>query len=518
MFSRTRKPNPCTAVAMRKVVQPMKLYLACAVLFCLLLPATAQETGKPSAADILDRVRPSVVKLNVVDAYEDESSGSGVFLTANGQILTCYHVIANAKTVVANLADGTTAKVTGLVAFSASQDWAVVQSDVRKAVPAPRGKLTALRQGDRIYTLGAPLGLDLTASDGMVSSIRKIEGVGTFLQITAPISKGSSGGPLLNSSGEVVGITAFYLTEGNNLNFAVAINNVESAWTGKEKPRPFDNALASIDANRPSIATSTEASVAVLYAKALAELPTTYDAPGATDAYKRALALLQEATKLDPDDLDVIFLQGRCYYYIDDVDRAAVLFRDIIKRSPDHADAHRMLGRALEKMDRNDDAIAEYRTAIRLRPGDAFYHASLGNAYLNTDRWKEAIAAYKTAIRLKPDEAYYHHSLGYALGKTGKWDDAIAEYRTAIRLSPDDAYYHSSLGIAYERKRKWDDAMMAYRNAIRLEPDNVLAHAGMGYCLLKQGYRTEALSEYTILKRLDPELAESLFRLIYPSE
>jgi tetratricopeptide (TPR) repeat protein len=496
----------------------MKLYLACAVLFSLLLPAGAQETGKPSAADILDRVRPSVVKLSVVDAKKQKSSGSGVFLTANGQILTCYHVIANAKTVVASLADGSTAKVTGVVAFSASQDWAVVQSDARNAVPAKRGKASALRQGDRIYTLGAPLGLDLTASDGMVSSIREIEGVGLYLQITAPISHGSSGGPVLNTDGEVVGIAAFVLTKGDSLNFAVSISNVVASWTGQEKPRPFQNSISSTDENRPKNTAPNKSSVAELYAKALAVIPPAYDSPGAREAYKRALGFLQEASRLNPDDVDVIYLQGWCYYYIDDVVRAADMFRDIIKRSPNHADAHMLLGRALKKMGMFDDAIAEFRTAIRLIPDDAFYHYSLGNAYENTERWNDAIAAYRTSIRLKPNDAHYHYCLGYALRELGKWDDAIREFKVATRMNPDDPLYYSSLGIAYERKRKWDDAIVAYRNAIRLEPDNVLAHAGMGYCMLKKGNRTEALAEYTILKRLDPELAESLFNVIYPSE
>lgn len=534
----------------------MKQYLACVTFLCLLFPAFAQDTGKPSAADILDRVRHSVVKLSVVDAKKKKSSGSGVFLTANGQILTCYHVIANAKTVIAHLSDGSTAKVTGVVALSASQDWAVVQSDARNAVPAKRGKASALRQGDRIYTLGAPLGLDLTASDGMVSSIRKIERIGTFLQITAPISKGSSGGPVLNASGEVVGITAFYLTEGNSLNFAVAINNVESAWTGKEKPRPFANATKA--SGKPSVPDTASnhgsglesTDVAELYTRGIAETPEDPNGPNAKKAFTRALPYFQKAQRLAPDDPNITSMLALCYIGLDNLEEAIEMAKRSIRLNPANAVPHHLLGIAYAGTDAKDEAIKEYKIAIRLDPDDAISHFNLGNvldskgladkaikeyrtairlepeiaiihivfgvALQRKDQSAEAIKEYKTAIRLEPDNALAHYNLGSIYQSIGSTTEAIAEYKEAIRLEPNDASTHHNLGIAFNAVDREKEALIELRLAARLNPNFADTHIVLGLTHLRLGDRSAAFEEYAILKRLDPELANRLFDLIYP--
>src|SRR5580658_122286 len=95
------------------------------------------------------------------------------------------------------------------------------------------GDSSAVRQGDRILTLGSPLGLEQTASEGIVSAVRDLGTDGNVLQITAPISPGNSGGPLLNLSGDVVVIASFRLKDGQSLNFYLAINELKAAI---EKP------------------------------------------------------------------------------------------------------------------------------------------------------------------------------------------------------------------------------------------------------------------------------------------
>lgn len=496
-------------------ITPMKPFLARAALACLLLPAHAQGAEKPSAADILARVRPSVVKLSVVDARKQTSSGSGVFLTADGQILTCYHVIANAKTVVARLADGSTAKVTSVVAFSAAQDWAVVQSDARNAVPAPRGKPSALRQGDRIYTLGAPLGLNLTASDGMVSAIRTIEGVGLYLQITAPISPGSSGGPVLNTDGEVVGITAFYLTKGENLNFAVAISTVEAEWTGNETPRPFAAASAQANGKAPTKAPPPDSTeVARLYAQGAAAIPSD-DASKSVKvaACRKALPYFATANRLAPNDPDILFQEAYCHVVLGETAKAIREYRAAIRIKPNDATARNNLGVALGNAGRSKEEITEYRAAIRIKPDSVEGHFNLGLALGTAGRTEEAIAELRAAVRIKPDYAEAHYNLGVALGKAGRTSDAIAEYKTAISTKPAYAEAHYNLGLAYGEAGRTDEAIAEFRAAIHINPQHVEAHYSLGAALGRAGRIDEAIAECRAAIRIKPDSAEALYNL-----
>ena len=83
-----------------------------------------------------------------------------------------------------------------------------------------------MQVGQKVYAIGSPQGLDLTLSDGMVSSLREGED-GTFIQTTAPISPGSSGGGLFNERGVLVGIVTFQMRSGQNLNFAIPADWIE---------------------------------------------------------------------------------------------------------------------------------------------------------------------------------------------------------------------------------------------------------------------------------------------------
>ena len=91
------------------------------------------------------------------------------------------------------------------------------------------GDPSSARVGDPVYSLGAPLGLSDTFASGIISSLNRITGGRPYLQTTAPISSGSSGGPLLDASGRVIGVTSASYAEGQNLNLATSINTVRTA-------------------------------------------------------------------------------------------------------------------------------------------------------------------------------------------------------------------------------------------------------------------------------------------------
>jgi S1-C subfamily serine protease len=151
----------------------------------------------------------------------DTGLGSG-FVVGDGLVATNLHVIAGASDAKVSI-DGRDFPVAGVVGYHAERDLAILRIEGAGKLPVVRLRKTdSLLQGEKIVTLGNPLGLDATVSDGVLSAIRRYEDTGdTVLQISAPISPGSSGGPVADENGNVVGVSTFLLKGGQNLNFAV---------------------------------------------------------------------------------------------------------------------------------------------------------------------------------------------------------------------------------------------------------------------------------------------------------
>ncbi|HEY3414355.1 MAG TPA: tetratricopeptide repeat protein [Armatimonadota bacterium] len=493
----------------------MKRYLACTALICVLAPALASAAEPLSATDIVTRMRPSIVTLSILDPDKQKSSGSGVFLTASGQILTCFHLISNAKTVSALLPDGTSARVTGVLSSSRAQDWAVLQSDVRNAVPAPRGKPALLRQGDRVYAVGAPAGgPDPEIAEGAVSRIRDTQGAGLYLWTTAPVATGSSGGPVVNANGEVVGIAAFRMPQGDNLVFAIGIGNVESHWKGTERARPFAAASAEIRGNVPVPSPPDDPTEAPrLFADGLAALP----GDGATlsekeTAYRSALTFFEKDDRLWPNDVDIRFQVAYCYGALGETAKAIAGFRTVIRLQPLDPIPHFNLGVVLANAGRTGEAIVEYRTAIRLKPDYAMAHNNLGVMLRRLSRNDEAMQEYRTAIRNQSDLAEAHFNLGLALRKAGRADEAVAEYRTAIRFKPGFDAAHFSLGVAHSEAGRTDEAIAEYKEALSANPDYVQAYFGLGNALYLKSRTDDAVTEYAEAIRICPEYSAPCFR------
>lgn len=155
--------------------------------------------------------------------------GSGIVASSDGKIITNYHVIEGGASAVVKFSNGAFFLIEGIVAVDKGKDIAVLKADGSDFPVVPLGDSDKVQVGEEVVSIGSPLSLEDTVSNGIISSIRdfKDENVRMF-QTTAPISPGSSGGALLNMNGEVVGITTAQLTNGQNLNFAIPINEAKS--------------------------------------------------------------------------------------------------------------------------------------------------------------------------------------------------------------------------------------------------------------------------------------------------
>src|SRR5438876_410772 len=156
------------------------------------------------------------------------AQGSGFLASKDGLIMTNYHVIAEGNSAVAKLPDGAFYVVDGVLAFDKVRDIALIRAHGQNFRTLPLGNSDRVQIGEEVVAIGNPLSLESTVSNGIVSGIRAVkEEGGKYLQITAPISPGSSGGPLFKMTGEVIGITTLHLKGGENLNFAIPINDAK---------------------------------------------------------------------------------------------------------------------------------------------------------------------------------------------------------------------------------------------------------------------------------------------------
>jgi S1-C subfamily serine protease len=155
------------------------------------------------------------------------SQGSGFLLSADGLAGSNYHVMKGAVRAVAECCNGRVFEIRAIEGADIDKDLVVFQLYDQGSSKKPQnlpsvtlGSSRDLSVGDKVIAIGSPQGLENTVSDGILSAIREYKSI-RYLQITAPVSPGSSGGPVLNASGNMVGIATFQFEKGQNLNFAV---------------------------------------------------------------------------------------------------------------------------------------------------------------------------------------------------------------------------------------------------------------------------------------------------------
>jgi len=184
------------------------------------------ETGGTlTAKEIFAKVSPSIVYIETYDSSGNAlGSGSGFIVDSSGKVATNYHVIEGSYSAKVKTAAGTSYDVQKVLSYNETTDLAILKISATGLTAVSLGDSSLIETGDNIYAIGNPFGLENTLSNGLISTkFRDINGT-TYIQISAPISSGSSGGALVDEQGKVIGITAAVYYGGQNLNFAVPIN------------------------------------------------------------------------------------------------------------------------------------------------------------------------------------------------------------------------------------------------------------------------------------------------------
>ncbi|MBL8196299.1 MAG: trypsin-like peptidase domain-containing protein, partial [Blastocatellia bacterium] len=194
--------------------------------------SVAQVAEATIAKEVFKQAEPSVVLIEVYNEKgEVFGKGSGFIVSTDGKILTNYHVIEHTKKATVRLANGDAYDTVDVIDIDKRKDIALIKIRAVELKALTLGKSVTTEVGEKVYCLGNPLGaLRNTLSEGIISALRAGDGY-KYFQISAPISHGSSGSPVMNSKGEVIGIAVASIEEGQSLNFAIPIDYAKGMLT-----------------------------------------------------------------------------------------------------------------------------------------------------------------------------------------------------------------------------------------------------------------------------------------------
>jgi tetratricopeptide (TPR) repeat protein len=465
------------------------------------LATVGYSVAETNFTETVKKIRPAVVTVVVYDANHHATGiGSGFFIDKYGHMITNYHVIDGKYAAEVRTVDGNSYPIAMVVADNKAVDLVKVLVDI------PREKVKWIKISEdlpsiaeQIMVVGSPMGLEQTVSEGIVSSIREIPSVGEFFQMSAPISPGSSGGPVINLKGEVIGVTTFQFVRGQNLNFAIAGNSVQ-------KLKPTRHGLTI------SMWTFTKSSQQPKLAEELCRQGYSFSMNGDD---QKALKLFKEAIEQDPKNVMAWNGLGSCQIGLNRPAAAIESYKQAIKIDPNDAALHYNLGNYFAKLGRHQEAIESYQQVIRLKPDYESAYFKLGMIYAELGRIDDGKKAFINVIRLNPDAAPAHFNIGIAYTRLGRYQEAIKAYQEVLRINPGFAPAHYYLGVVYGKLGESSSEIRAYKEAIRADPDFAPAHYNLGYAFFQKGDKAAALDEYKILKGLDEEAADKLFNLIY---
>lgn len=318
--------------------------------------------GATSPQELYRRLSPSIFVVETLDAEGSVvATGSAVAVTP-GEVVTNRHVIEEG--VSWRLKRGSKTWPATVTRLDPDHDLCQLKAAGLSARPVPIRSSDTLAVGERVVAIGAPEGLELTMSEGLVSGLREYENA-HLIQTSAPISPGSSGGGLFDAQGRLVGITTFFFKEGQNLNFALPGEWVQSL------------AKEAVSSNQ-KVSADTPAFQALLLMQLGFKAFGDGEFEKASDAYREAL-------RLQPGLADA-------WYWLGTIDEGQP-FKSLDEgKSPNWQEAH-------------EHAIQAYTKALELRPDFAGAWCALGNSYSGLGRNDEALHAEQEAIRLNPGDS-----------------------------------------------------------------------------------------------------------------
>lgn len=387
--------------------------------------------GKPAElSQLTHEYAAAVYKIQIYDGTGNEmGSGTGFAINAEGLLVTNYHVVKFAPSMVALSSNGHSYNIREITAYDAERDLALLQMDS----PSPRyfrlAKDVDAAAGRAIGVIGGPLGLEGTVSEGIISAIRYIDEdmgpKGTYLQITAPISPGSSGSPVFLMDGRVVGVVVAELSGGQQLNFAIPASEI---------PRLQERAK---------------------------------------EKKSRIVIRQNQVRGKDPAFEDELYIKGQQALEDGNISIAQERFTALLTKFPKSGTVHAQVGECLRREGRTSESLRFFHQALTLEKQVPWIWCSYGKALHLEQAHPQAIQAYTQAVKMDEADTLAQAGLGELLAREGRVEEAIKHYTAALEVEVGNVRWWRALGQLHVKQRQWEEGMRSARRALDLEPRDI---------------------------------------------
>ena len=405
-----------------------------------------------TADKIYKKVSDAVV---VILAYNSSnklsSQGSGVVINNKGYVVTNFHVLAENDRLEI-LHNKEIVPYVDIIGIDVQKDILILKIEEEKLPSIKIGDSKNLTIGQRIYAIGSPMGFENSISEGIISGLRSSGEMGkNVIQITASISPGSSGGAVVNDKGELIGISTFTVSESQNLNFAIPIDDILGieikSYSQNKIYKKYEWYSKGIDEF-----TNGNYKEAIKYFTIfIKEYP--FDEGAYNDRgigkvrlgdYGGALQDFNKAIDLNPDLAVAYKNRGNLKLTLEDYKGAMQDFNNAISVNPNYAEAYLVRGVLKANLSDNLGALQDINKSIERNPNDSFAFTSRGLVKSFLKDYKGALQDFNKAITINPQNANAFLNRGLVKGRLGDKSGACLDYSKAGELGAMEAYDYIS--------------------------------------------------------------------------
>ena len=354
------------------------------LIFLIVSSASVCPTfAQVNLAHLVKKIQPSVVTVITYDLDKKPlSQGTGFFINKQGHIITNYHVLKGANAAEIKVFNGKTYDIKSVVSIDKKMDLIKLLVDIPEAFVQWIEITAAVPSvAERIVVVGSPMGLEQTVSEGIISAIRSLPNFGNYYQISAPISPGSSGSPVINMEGKVIGVATFQIVDGQNLNFALPGNYIKDI-----DETNINSSLQEWNKNK-----------------------------NRTQDFKKGKDQLEVQIEAKQ-----WFQRGLNFENAKNYEKALWAYTKALELEPGYTAAYNNRGNTWREMGDFDRSIDDFNKMIELDPNVPFGYFGRGNALADKGILLQAITDYNRCLQIEPNLAEAFHNRGYTWMKLKK--------------------------------------------------------------------------------------------------
>lgn len=380
-------------------------------LVCVLLISSNLFAQELTSEEIFQKYKDVIATVYAYgfDGKKTEQA-TGVILKDHGLIVTNFRFFSGNERFEV-ITDKDTIKEPEIIGIDIERDLMLIKLPDNDYPIVPISNSDNIKTGEKIYAIGNHLGFNKTITEGILSGIRnKVNEIhAKFIQITTPISFGGQGGPVINTKGEIIGIVSSETVKGENLNFAIPVNEVFSVPQMSFKDKKKLEALNLFLQGLKSIKQGKNQEAIEFLTKYLVEFPNDfrgYNYRGLAYTYRKmfdnAIKDFNKAISLNNNFLPAYSNRGDAYYKSGDYEEAVEDYTILIKKDP--KDMYAYIARGMAHFE-NADVWAAIEDCTKVIENDknnfdAYY--TRGKAYYRAKRYNSAMEDWKEALRIQP--------------------------------------------------------------------------------------------------------------------